>query len=121
MYIAVPISQGQNLPPFLKNINSMGKRSICNNTFGTDYDSKYWLVLDPAGILVVTFLYFLITSTVVVVYKDIVMLDNSNITLVIIFYVLYIPTVVLMVVSHVRCWWTNPGAVVSDAEIVPMN
>lgn len=86
----------------------MGRKDCCKGSCGTTFEAKRWMAMDPGGIVGAILSASLHLYALVVIITHI--LEDSMVGQ-IIFIFLYLPAVLMALISLYMAWSTDPGAV----------
>lgn len=94
----------------------MGRRDFCS--IGTDFESKYWLSLDPCGLLCISLsisihLFAVITAGFTLI--------SHHVLAQVLYGALYVPFAAMALLSLYMAATTDPGAVPMGARPLPEN
>lgn len=81
---------------------------ILNSKYGTSFDSKQWLSLDPCGLAGISCSFSTHIFALIVVYEYLL---SGSLSAQIIFCFFYLPASLLALTSLFKAWTTDPGAV----------
>jgi palmitoyltransferase ZDHHC3/7/25 len=85
-----------------------GRSDICCGRFGTSFEAKRWLSLDPCGLVCITFSFSVHGFALAVIA---LFLIQHSVVSRSIFYAVYCPAAFMALWSLHTAWTTNPGAV----------
>lgn len=91
----------------------MGRSQCCASRFGTTFDAKSWLGLDPCGLICISLSCFVHIFALLVLGKNLI---SNSLFAQAVYCGLYLPVTFLALWSLFMAWRTDPGAVPMGAR-----